>query len=128
MDIDTRVYNLEQTVTSICDRLGKVEDKASGAWKTISEINGRMDNMEKRIEKVEEGITALKKENQVIKEDVKIVKEGQNGIQKSLKILIGIVSVLSVISSGSFVYIWKHDAELAKSILSLGSTIAKIVA
>ena len=67
-------------------------------------------------------------ENKVIKEDVKIVKSQQGGINRKLKILLAVVSVLSVISVGFFVYIWKHDAELAKSILALGSTIAKTVA
>ncbi len=128
MDLETRMHEVEKNLINVFDRLGKVEDKASGAWKTIAEVNNRMDQMEHRIGKVEEGISHLQDENKVIKEDVKIVKSQQGGINKKLKILIAVVSVLSVISVGFFVYIWKHDAELAKSILALGSTIAKTVA
>lgn len=128
MDLEERVHEIEKNQLDIYARLGKVEDKASGAWKTIAEVNNRMDQMEHRIGKVEEGISHLQDENKVIKEDVKIVKSQQGGINRKLKILIAVVSVLSVISVGFFVYIWKHDAELAKSILALGSTIAKTVA
>lgn len=114
MDIDTRVDRLEQQYTAVIDRLSKVEDKSAGAWNTIREINGRMDKLEKRMETMEA--------------DVKQVKSEQLSINKSLKMLCGIVGVLCVISIGFFVYIWRHDAELAKSILSLGSAVANIVA
>ena len=128
MDYEQKLHDFELKLLNVFERLGKVEDKASGAWKTIAEVNNRMDQMEHRIRKVEEGISSLQDENKVIKEDVKIVKVQQNGINKKLKVLIGVVSVLSVISLGFFVYIWRHDAELAKSILSLGTTVVKTVA
>ena len=114
MDIETRVDKIEENILRIVDRLSKVEDKSAGAWNTIREINGRMDNLEKRMETMET--------------DMKQIKSEQISIGKSIKVLIGIVSVLCVISIGFFIYIWRHDADLAKSILTLGSTIAGVVA
>ena len=114
MDIEQRVYTLEQDIKTLYDRMGKVEDKAAGAWNTIREINGRMDKIEKRMETVEA--------------DVKQIKSEQGSMSKKLTAIMVILSVLGVICVGFFVYIWKHDAELAKSILTLGTTIGKIVA
>lgn len=119
-DIDVRVDRLEVNYTKLIDRLSKVEDKSAGAWNTIREVNGRMD-------KLEDTVREIKKEQQGIKEDVKIMKQQQNDTNKTLKVLVGVVSVLCVICIGFFVYIWRHDAELAKSILTLGSTVAHAV-
>lgn len=112
--IEPRVQRLESQMTNVFDRLGNVEDKASAAWKTIHEVN-------KKMEKIEEKVSTLEK-------DVKDLKVSQNGINKSLKVLIGVVAGLCVVVSGFLVYIWKHDAELAKSILSLGGMIGNIIA
>lgn len=113
MDYEQRIHEIEKDLISVHDRLGKVEDKASGAWKTIGEINGRMDKMEKRMESLEV--------------DVKSVKSEQMGITKKLKVLIAMVAVIGVISVGFFIYIWRHDAELAKGILTLGASVSKAV-
>lgn len=114
MELTERVDRLEQNYISVIDRLSKVEDKSAGAWNTIREINGRMDKLEKRMETMEA--------------DVKQVKSEQQSTNKSLKVLIAVVSILCVISAGFFVYIWRNDAELAKSLVTLGSAVAKIVA
>ena len=114
MDLEQRVLIVEQDVKNLLDRMGKVEDKAAGAWNTIREVNQRMDKIERRMETVEA--------------DVKQIKSEQQSINKSLKVLIGLVAGLGVIVAGFLVYIWKHDAELAQSILGLGSMIGKIVA
>lgn len=119
-DIDVRVDRLEVNYTKLVDRLSKVEDKSAGAWNTIREVNGRMD-------KLEDTVREIKKEQQGIKEDVKIMKQQQSDTNRTLKVLVGVVSVLCVICIGFFVYIWRHDAELAKSILTLGSTVAHAV-
>lgn len=110
---ERRLQRLESSVESLSLRLGEAEDKAKGAWRTIGEINGRMDKMEKRIETMEA--------------DVKQIKSEQASMNKSLKVLIGVVAGLCVIVGGFLVYIWKHDAELAKSILGLCSMIGQII-
>ena len=111
---ETRLQRLEASVESLSLRMGKTENKAAGAWNSIMEINGRMEKMEKRIETMEA--------------DVKQIKSEQASMNKSLKVLIGVVGGLCVIVGGFLVYIWKHDAELAQSILGLGSMIGKIIA
>lgn len=114
MDLEQRVFTLETDIKHLFDRMGKVEDKAASAWNTIREVNQRMDKIEKRMETVEA--------------DVKQIKSEQAGMSKKLTSIVVILSVLGVICIGFFVYIWRHDAELAKSILTLGTTIGKIVA
>ena len=113
MDLEQRVLIVEQDIKSLLDRMGKVEDKAAGAWNTIREVNQRMDKIEKRMETVEA--------------DVKQIKSEQQSINRSLKVLIGVVSGLAVVVGGFLVYIWRHDAQLAQSIIGLGTMIGKIV-
>ena len=78
---------------------------------------------------LQEGATA-KDRNSVkeLKEDMKEMKLAQAKQGKVLKTLCIVMCVLTVIVGGFFVYIWRHDAELAKSILSLGTTIGSLVA
>lgn len=105
--IETRVFTLEQNVTKLFDRMGKVEDKASAAWKMINDV---------------------KEDVKELKEDMKEMKLAQAKQGKVLKILCIVMCILTVIVGGFFIYIWRHDAELAKSILSLGTTIGSLVA
>ena len=104
--LETRVMQLEQNQIMLFDRMGKVEDKASSAWKTINEV---------------------KEDVRELKEDMKEMKVGQSKQNKILKTLCIVMCILTVIVAGFFIYIWKHDAELAKSILTLGTTIGKLV-
>jgi len=113
-NLEQRVQKLEDNQTSLFDRMGKVEDKTDSAWHTLRETKGE--------------ITTLRKEVDELKSDVKEMKSEQAGMSKKLTAIMVILSVLGVICVGFFVYIWKHDAELAKSILTLGTTIGKIVA
>ena len=59
-DTESRLYTVERDIKEIVDRLGKVEDKASGAWNTIREINGRMDKIEAKVETMERDVKELK--------------------------------------------------------------------
>lgn len=114
MDLEQRVFTLETDIKHLFDRMGKVEDKSEGAWKTIRETKSE--------------ITTLRQEVDELKKDVKQMKSEQAGMSKKLTAIMVILSVLGVICLGFFVYIWRHDAELAKSILTLGTTIGSIVA
>lgn len=111
---EERLQRLEASIEALSSRMGKTEDKASGAWKSIQDISGRMGKLEERMESLEA--------------DMKTVKSEQQSIGKSIRLLIVMVAIMGVISIGFFVYIWRHDADLAKSILTLGTTIGKIVA
>lgn len=115
MDVfEHRLFEAEKSIKELYYRMGNVEDEAKGAWNTIREVNKHMEEMDKRIDNLEK--------------DVKDVKVNINKSNKTLKALVIVMSVLTVIVGGFFIYIWKHDAELAKSILTLGTTIGKLVA
>ena len=121
MDIERIIENLEQRVqklednqTFLFDRMGKVEDKTDSAWHTLRETKGE--------------IATLKQEVEELKADVKQMKSEQASMSRKLTAIMVILSVLGVICLGFFVYIWRHDTELAKSILTLGTTIGTIVA
>lgn len=106
-DFGARLGKVESDQIRLFDRMGKVEDKASSAWKMINEV---------------------KEDVRELKEDMKEMKLAQAKQGKVLKTLCIVMCVLTVIVGGFFVYIWRHDAELAKSILSLGTTIGSLVA
>lgn len=113
-NLEDRIRDLERNQNTLFDRMGKVEDKTDSAWHTLRETKGE--------------ITTLRQEVDELKADVKQMKSEQEGMSKKLTAVIIILSVIGAISVGFFVYIWKHDADLAKSILSLGTTIGTIVA
>ena len=106
-DHTERLGKLEANQNELYDRMGKVEDKASSAWKTINEV--KVDVKE-------------------LKEDMKEMKLAQGKQGKVLKAVCIVMSVLTVIVAGFFIYIWRHDAELAKSIVSLGTLIGSALA
>lgn len=112
-NIETRLQRLEADSFVMHDRMGKVEDKASAAWKTINEVNTKVQNIEAKVNTMEKDIKELK------------VSQSQNG--KDLKWIKWLVIFSSAISVLFFVYIWRHDADLAKSILALGSTVATAI-
>lgn len=116
MDIEDRVFALEQNQVKLFDRMGKVEDKASAAWKQIIDLNERMDRRMDKLEKEVDGI----------KQDLKEVKVSQNKLNKSIKSLIWVVGGLCVVTVAFLIYMWKHDAELVKNILTLGTAVGKL--
>lgn len=106
-DLQQRVFRAEKDITILYDRMGKVEDKASSAWKTINEVKNTVHELV---------------------EDVKDLKVSQKGINRSVKRLSVLVGVLTVVSIFFFIYIWRHDAELAKSIVTLGTLVGNAIA
>lgn len=112
-NLESRIQKLEGNQTILFDRMGKVEDKTDSAWHTLRETKTE--------------ITGLRKEVDELKTDVKQMKSEQESMAKLLKILIVMVAFLGVICVGFFVYIWRHDAELAQSILTLGGAVSKAI-
>lgn len=107
--LDKRVGRLEESNISLHDRMGKVEDKASSAWKHINEVHDRMNRIENKVEGLEK--------------DIKEVKIVQDKSAKTLKGLLVCSAVLCVICASFFLYIWRNDAELAKMVLSFGAQV-----
>ena len=105
MDIDSRVYQCERDIKDIVDRLGKVEDKASGAWNTIREINGRMDKIETKVDSLEV--------------DVKEIKATQNDTNRKLKWIIRGLVVVGVIILTVGVIELKNGSDLPSKVVEV---------
>lgn len=134
MDIDdilksheTRIQDLEVASRDHAGRIAKVEDKTDSAWhriretqQDISRLNDKVDELDKNVKDVQKGLV-------VVNEDVKVMKSQQKSDSLKMKVIILIVSVSLVISIGFFIYIWRHDRELAKELLSFGMTAARTV-
>ena len=104
---ETRILDLEVTCRDHEGKIAKLDDKTESAWHRIRETQ-------------QEGLV-------VVNEDVKVMKSQQKSDSLKMKVIILIVSVSLVISIGFFIYIWRHDRELAKELLSFGMTAARTV-
>lgn len=118
-DMRHRISRLEEDNVSTHDRLGKVEDKCSGAWKTINEQKTEIRDMREEMRQMRNKLDG-------VEADVKSLKQAQNRNENLLKVIIALLCLCLVICVSFFVYIWRHDAELAKSILALGSSAMSV--
>ena len=125
---ETRIQDLEVTSRDHAGRIAKVEDKTDSAWhriretqQDISRLNDKVDELDKNVKDVQKGLV-------VVNEDVKVMKSQQKSDSIKMKVILALVSVSLVISIGFFIYIWRHDRELAKELLSFGVTFTKTVA
>ena len=103
MDTDSRIYQCERDIKEIVDRLGKVEDKASGAWKTIGEINGRMDKIEAKVDGLEK--------------DVKELKVGQERLHDTVRWVVKGLIVLGVIIMVTGLVALKNGSEVPQKVV-----------
>lgn len=124
---ETRILDLEVTSRDHEGKIAKLDDKAESAWhriretqQDISRLNDKVDELDKNVKDVQKGLV-------VVNEDVKVMKSQQKSDSLKMKVIILIVSVSLVISIGFFIYIWRHDRELAKELLSFGMTAARTV-
>jgi len=111
MDLDSRVYTCERDIKDIVDRLGKVEDKASGAWKTIGEINSRMDKIETKVDGLEV--------------DVKEIKASQDSTNKKLKWIIRALVVIGVIILTVGVVAIKNGSDIPEKVVEIVMPLIK---
>lgn len=125
MELDDRMWHCEQDIKNIVDRLGKVEDKSSSAWKTINKVNSDVEGLTQEMNAVKKNVSDLSARFTKMEVDMKEQKIAVNSIQKLLKIIAVLLVFMIIISVVFFVYIWKNDAELAKGILTLGGTVSK---
>lgn len=155
MDTDTRIYNLERDVASLRDRLGAVEDKASSAWHTIKEtqedvgdlydkideldrsvkaimasqknMDDRISELEKQVREVDRRISKLEEQFQEMREDMKIVKSKQKVDSVILRVVLALLVFSVAVTIVFFIYIFRHDRELAKELLTFGATAVKTI-
>lgn len=155
MDTDTRLYNLERDVASLRDRLGAVEDKASSAWHTIKEtqedvgdlydkideldrsvkaimasqqnMDNRISELEKQVREVGEKISDLEEKFQETREDMKVVKSKQNIDSIILRVVLALLVFSIGVTVVFFIYIFRHDRELARELLTFGTAAVKTI-
>ena len=127
MELSDRVWKCEQDIASILDRLGTVENKSAGAWRTIAEVNSDVKTLRAEIGSVKKDVETLRDRFGKMEIDMKENKSTMASMLKLMRIMMVVLVFVAAISIGFFAYIWKHDAELAKSILALGSTVSKVV-
>lgn len=134
MDIDdilksheTRIQDLEVTSRDHAGRIAKVEDKTDSAWHRIRETQQDIHKLNEKVDELDKNVKDVQKGLVVVNEDVKVMKSQQKSDSLKMKVIILIVSVSLVISVGFFIYIWRHDRDLAKELLSFGMAAAKTV-
>jgi len=125
---ETRIQSLEATAREHSARLGKVEDKTDSAWHRIRETQEDISKLDAKVDELDRNVKDVQKGLVVVNEDVKVMKSQQKSDSIKMKVILALVSVSLVISIGFFIYIWRHDRELAKELLSFGVTFTKTVA
>jgi len=110
MDDSSRILAIERDIADLRDRMGSVESSAKGAWKTINEVNGRMD-------KIETEVTALKTTVNSMEKDVKQLKLETSETTKAIKILIKVVAGLCGVVALYFFYSIKSGSDLPEKIV-----------
>ncbi len=119
--LEDRVYTNERDIKAIYDRLGAVEDKSSGAWRTIAEQRDEMANVKADVRTLTDKVTGMEV-------DMKEQKISMKEQRRLLKVIVILLVVYGVISVGFFIYIWRHDADLAKSLLTFGTMVGGAIA
>lgn len=127
MDIEAVIHDIQKDLITVHDRLGKVEDKAAGAWNTIREINADVSRLREDVKGLRRDLVSLTDRFTKMEADVKEQKQTIKTMSVLVKVLIGISVFTSVVSIGFFIYIWRHDAELAKGLLTLGSAVTGVI-
>ena len=125
---EDRLQRLEASVENISGRLGKVEDKASSAWKMINDVKDDVGDLYDKVEELDCNVKSMMEKQTVLETDVKIVKSEQAGIAKTLKWLTGGVIFLGIITGAFLFFMWRKDAALVKEILSFGALVTTAVA
>ena len=125
---EDRLQRLEASVEAISGRLGKVEDKASSAWKSINDMKEDVGDLYDKVEEVEKNMKEMMSKQIAMETDVKIIKSEQAGINKTLKWLTGGVIFLGVIVGAFLFFMYRKDAALVKEILSFGALVSSAIA
>jgi len=80
MDVDTRLFTVEQDIKNIFDRLGKTENKAAGAWKAVIDTNADVADLRTEVKD-------LRKQVNEVKQDVKEIKLNMQTMFKLMKFI-----------------------------------------
>jgi len=138
---EERIRSLEESVRSQGMLVSSAEDKASGAWKMITEVKNEVADLSDKVgeldtnvrtvmttqEETSKRLTGVETLTKKINEDNVIAKNRQKIAILILKIILCVVLFLAVVNVIFFVYIWNHNQELAKELLSFGASTMKVI-
>jgi len=138
---EERIHSLEESSRRHEGLILAAEDKASSAWKTISEVKNEVADLSDKVEELDNNVRtvmttqedanrrlgSVETMTKKINEDNVVAKNRQKVSILILKIILALVVFLAVVNVIFFVYIWNHDRELAKELLSFGASTMKVI-
>lgn len=138
---EERLRSLEESSRKHEGLISAAEDKASSAWKTIvkvqedvGDIFDKMEEMDNNVKTVmvNQASTDKRMDNMETKmngiyEDSVVAKSNRKLGLLLLKILLGGVGVVLLINIAMLIYLWTHNPELAKEIVSFGKTAVEAI-
>ena len=148
MDTDYILQSHEERIRSLEEASRKheglilaAEDKASGAWKTIAKVQDDLGDLYDKVDELDQNVkTIMASQSNIdkslekvdtmaskINEDNVVAKSQQKVSGFLLKILLILVAILVLFNVIFFVYVWTHDPELAREMLSFGKTAVQAV-
>ena len=112
MDIDTRLFTAEQDIKNILDRLGKVENKAAGAWKAVIDTNADVADLRREVKD-------LRKEVEEVKKDMKETKIMVDTTNKTVKVIAWAVGFLAVAMVLAGIFAMKSGSDVPEKVVDL---------
>lgn len=138
---EERIQKLEEASRKHEGLISAAEDKASSAWKTIvkvqedvGDIFDKMDEMDKNVKTVmfnqastDKRMDNMETKMNVIYEDSVVAKSNRKLGLLLLKILLIAVGVVLIMNIAFLIYMWTHNPELAKEIVSFGKSAVEAI-
>ena len=116
-DTETRLYNLERDNADIRDRLGKVEDKASSAWKTINEMKEDVSDIYDKIDDLARDVQTIKSVQDSMEIDVKEIKVKQDGMLQSIKLLRNCMIIVGAVIMITTLVLLKSGSDVPEKVV-----------
>lgn len=125
MDIEQRVYNLERDNAEFRDRLGKVEDKASAAWKSINETREDVGDLYDKIDELTKDVQEIKKAQTNMEVDVKEIKTKQEGMLTSIKLLRNCLIIVGAVIMVTTIILLKQGSDIPEKVIDAVIPVVK---
>ena len=119
MDTDVRLYNLERDNAEIRDRLGKVEDKASNAWKSINEVKEDVGNLYDKVEELDRNVKEVITRQTNMEVDMKTMKADQSDIHDILKKMKKWIAGIALIILVAGIVAYKKGSDIPGKVVEL---------
>lgn len=138
---ETRLQDLERDSKRHGELISSAEDKASSAWKMINEVKKEVGDLTDKVDELDNNVRTVmstqadtntrlaevESMTRKINEDNVVAKSRQKIAILILKIILAVVAFLAVVNIIFFVYIWNHNQELARELLTFGASVVKAV-